>query len=450
MPYISRYNHIHPLRDGNCLAFNALTGAVGMMTAENFAVYERLCVMLSDGQPVQLTEEEKLLLSQLGYGGFVTEADGSELERLKFRYRDSRYDMSSLGLVVAPTMACNMGCDYCFEANKSGRMTPKVVEGLIEFIERRAPKLEDFQVTWYGGEPLLAMDIIEDLTASFVDLEKQYKFKFSAGGVMTNGYLLTKEKVDRFANLRLGEIQVTIDGPARVHNRKRPLKNGKDSFDVILTNLAYACAQIPTVIRVNVDRSFTPETIRELLVELDAAGLKNKTCIYFGHLEPATVACANIAESCFETKAYSQAELEYYRILLDEGFRVEKLPQPILTFCLAQRRNSFLIDPDGDLYRCFNYVGDKTKVTGNILQDVDYKNEEFLRLFSFDPFEVGSCRDCEILPICMGGCPSRRSDRSIDESEFCDSWKYNLRPMLELVAQSRQQSNPVTTQETQK
>ena len=454
MPSISRFNHMQRLHDGNYLAFNAATGAVGLMTSENFAVYEQLCGKLSNGRPMALTDEEQVLLGQLSYGGFVKDDGVSECEDLKFRYRDSRYETTSLGLVIAPTMACNMACEYCFESNKAGRMSAKVVEGLIGFVERRAPKLVDFQVTWYGGEPLLALDIIEDLTTAFVDLQKEHGFSYGAGGIMTNGYLLTRENVDRIKNLRVGEVQVTIDGPARIHNRKRPLKNGKDSFDIIMANLSYACTQFPIVIRINVDKSFTPGIINELLVELDAAGLKNRAGIYFGHLEPSTVACANIAESCYETKAYSQTELAYYRLLLDEGFTIEKLPQPILTYCLAQRRNSFLIDPDGDLYRCFNYVGDKSKVTGNVLQDVDYKSAEFLRLFNFDPFEQDSCRDCGILPLCMGGCPARRADRSIDESEFCDSWKYNLNPMLELIAQSRRQASAATTsrptQETQK
>ena len=101
--------------------------------------------------------------------------------------------------------------------------------------------------------------------------------------------------------------------------------------------------------------------------------------------------------------------------------------------------NSFLIDPDGDLYRCFNYAGDKSRAMGNVQQSVNYDHPEFSRLFAFDPFENASCRECDIMPLCMGSCPSRRIDRKVPDEEVCDSWKFNLEPMLELVALSRQQ-----------
>lgn len=413
---------------------------MGLLSDDNCATYETISEKLSTDLSPAWSESEATLMKQLSYGGFITDHKDSDFEQLKFRYRQHRYDSRSMGLVIAPTMACNMGCAYCFESNKHGRMTPKVVEGLIEFVEKRGPILQDFQVTWYGGEPLLALDIIEDLATAFMDLAKEYKFAFSAGGIMTNGYLLSKDNVDRIKRLQLGEIQVTIDGPARIHNQKRPLKNGKDSFHTIIENIAYAATQVSTVIRINVDKSFTLDMIKELCDELDSAGLKNKVGMFFGQLEPSTVACANIAESCYGTKSFSETEMEFYRVLSTEGFTVEKLPQPILTFCLAQRQNSFLIDSDGDLYRCFNYVGDKSKAVGNILNPVDFTHPEFLRLFSFDPFEHRICRDCSILPMCMGGCPARRSDRDMDESEYCDSWKYNLFPMLELIAHSRSQA----------
>jgi uncharacterized protein len=114
--------------------------------------------------------------------------------------------------------------------------------------------------------------------------------------------------------------------------------------------------------------------------------------------------------------------------------------------------NSFLVDPDGDLYRCFNFAGDKSKSMGNIRNPIDYQHPEFTKLFQFDPFEDGDCRRCTILPICMGGCPAKRFDRNLPKNQVCDSWKYNLQPMLELIAYARtrqqQQRAEPTTQES--
>ncbi len=439
MPKLSQFNHFQPWRDGNYLAFNAVTGAVGLMTAENYAVYQRLVEKLSEGSDNGLNSQERVLLDQLQYGQFVVDNSLSELDWLKFRYRKIRYEPNSMGLVIAPTMACNMACEYCFEANKKGKMTPRVVEAVVGFVEKKAGQMTDLQTTWYGGEPLLALDIVEDLTESFVDLSQEYNFAYTCGGMISNGYLLDQKAADRLAELKIGEVQITIDGPARIHNQKRPLKNGRDSFDTIIRNIQYAVTKLPVVIRVNLDKSFSAEVIKELLGELEEAGLSNKVALYFGQLEPATKTCANISDSCHETRAFSRTEIDYYRILLERGFPIQKLPHPVATYCFAQLANSFLIDHEGEMYRCFNYAGDKSRSMGNIQEQVSYQHPEFNHLFAFDPFENEQCRSCQIMPICMGGCPSRRADRGVDEEEICDSWKYNLEPMLELVALSQQQ-----------
>lgn len=436
---LSQFNHILPYRDGYYLAYNATTGALGLITAENFATYRRLAEKLSNGGPRELDAQEQELATQLQYGGFLVDASLPELDWLKLRYRKVRFDTSALGLVIAPTMACNMACPYCFEDNKRGRMSPRVVESLLGFVEKQAPDLKEVQTTWYGGEPLLAFDIIEDITESMLDLAEEYDFKYQCSGVISNGYLLDKKITDRLAEMKVGQVQITIDGPGRIHDQKRPLKNGRGSYENIMSNLQYAAGKLPIVIRINIDKSFTPEIVGELLDELDAAGLRNKAAVYFGQLEPATKVCSNISESCFETKAYSQAEIGYYKLLLDHGYYIQKLPQPIVTFCFAQLANSFLIDPEGEMYRCFNYAGDKSHSMGNVAEKANYRHPEFHHLFSFDPFEHNACRSCDIMPICMGSCPSRRMDREVSDDEICDSWKYNLEPMLELLALSRQQ-----------
>ena len=179
--------------------------------------------------------------------------------------------------------------------------------------------------------------------------------------------------------------------------------------------------------------------INELLDELDAAGLRESLAVNFALMEPATEVCANIHESCYDTAGFSEVETEFYTMLLDRGFRVDKLPSPTTAACMAQLINAYVIDHDGDLYRCFNYVGNKDKSCGNMSQEINYLHPEFLRLFNFDPFENERCRECNVLPLCQGGCPSRRFDRNISDDEQCESWRFNLMPMLDLIARSHQQ-----------
>lgn len=446
---LSRYNYFGRWRDGYYLAYNARSGAVALLTEENYSVLQELIQKITNKNTEHLNADEQQLLQQLQYGQFVRPDEPAELDYLRFECQRARFDPSALGLVIAPTLACNMACTYCYEETKKGRMSDAAVDAAVGFVERQAKGLKDLTISWYGGEPLLAMDLIETLTGRFLQLAEQHGFNYSSM-VITNGYRLDQPTVDRLRNLKVFGAQVTLDGPSTLHNRKRPLVNGQPSFDTIIRNLVYASTRIGIGIRVNVDKEYTPETVGQLLDELEAAGLRDRLSIHFALMEPATEVCSNISENCYDTAGFSTVETEYYSMLLDRGFRVDKLPQPASAACMAQMINTFVVDPDADMYRCFNYVGNKSRSCGNLANDVDYSNPEFLRLFAFDPFENERCRACGVLPLCMGGCPSRRLDRAVTADQQCESWRYNLEPMLDLIALSRRQENRKVSQEARK
>jgi uncharacterized protein len=85
---------------------------------------------------------------------------------------------------------------------------------------------------WYGGEPLLAIDTIDYLTQEFLKLCGD-KVKYTAA-MVTNGYNLNKDNVNRLKKLKVKRVQITIDGPKIIHDERRKLSNGKGSFDKII------------------------------------------------------------------------------------------------------------------------------------------------------------------------------------------------------------------------
>lgn len=445
----SRFNYFGPWHNGYYLAYNARSGALAVLTADNYAQLQSVLRKIADLQTDRLTDEEQQLLQQLQYGSFVQPADPPELEYLKFECHNARFDRSTLTLVLSPTMACNMACTYCYEETRRGRMSAETVQAALDFVERQAPQLKRLAVSWYGGEPLLALDIIESLTTGFLRLSEKYGFNYSSA-VITNGYLLDRAAVDRLCELKVTDAQVTIDGPAEVHDRKRPLANGRSSFDTILRNLDYAAKRLRISVRVNVDKEHTPATVARLLDELESAGLRGRVFPHFALMEPATRVCSNISENCYDTAAFSKVETDYYAMLLERGFGINRLPAPCFTACMAQLVNSYVVDHDGDMYRCFNYVGDKSHSCGNLSAEVDFRHPEFQRLFAVDPFEYERCRECSVLPLCQGACPSRRLDRDLTGDEQCESWRFNLPSMLDLIARSRWQQASNSTQEVRK
>jgi uncharacterized protein len=190
-------------------------------------------------------------------------------------------------------------------------------------------------------------------------------------------------------------------------------------------------------LRINVDRALTAAAVAELLDILADAGLHRRLFVHFGHVNPATNACRSIGEACLGAEEFAQVEVEYYRMLLDRGFLLDRIPLPQSVSCMAGMVNAFLVDPEGDLYRCYLYAGDKSKSIGNIRNPIDYQHPDYRRMFAFDPFDDPTCRECFLLPTCMGGCPARRAYQGMTGEQLCKDWKYNLQPMLEIAAETQ-------------
>ena len=71
-------------------------------------------------------------------------------------------------------------------------MSVTVQDNIIEFVKKNIYRYKDMRVEWFGGEPLLCMDIIEKLSASFIEICRKAHKGYSAG-ITTNGYLLSFE-----------------------------------------------------------------------------------------------------------------------------------------------------------------------------------------------------------------------------------------------------------------
>ena len=73
-------------------------------------------------------------------------------------------DPSSLNLFLFSTEHCNFRCTYCYEDYKIGRMMPEVVSGIKNLLHHRYKTLKMLQISWFGGEPLLAKNVIFEIS----------------------------------------------------------------------------------------------------------------------------------------------------------------------------------------------------------------------------------------------------------------------------------------------
>ena len=168
---LSRYNFLKQYDDAT-IFFNATTCALAVVD-ENFLR------VLDDVKNNSYDEKnyDAQLIADMKSSGCLVEDDVDELERLEFYRNLAKYDMTNFGLTIAPTLDCNFRCKYCFETHPKGKMSAETQAALVKFVESRIERAKNFSVTWYGGEPLLAKEIIfhvvKDTQKIFVDNGKR-------------------------------------------------------------------------------------------------------------------------------------------------------------------------------------------------------------------------------------------------------------------------------------
>ena len=202
---LSRYNFLKRY-DDTTIFFNAATCALAVVD-ENFLR------VLEDVKNNSYDEKnyDSQLIADMKSSGCLIEDDVDELERLEFYRNLAKYDMTNFGLTIAPTLDCNFRCKYCFEAHPKGKMNSETQAALIKFVESRIERVKNFSVTWYGGEPLLAKEIIWHLSEKFLELCEKFSIEYEAF-IVTNASLLEDSDVEQFKKYNINGAQITIDG----------------------------------------------------------------------------------------------------------------------------------------------------------------------------------------------------------------------------------------------
>lgn len=431
---ISKYNNIIETDNEKKIAFNSITCALAEVDENFMSIYNNIENIIYD----ELNAVNKELVDNMIEGGYIVKDEVDEFKLIKFNHLKAKYNTNSLGITIAPTLECNFACPYCYETPKKGYMSEEIQSAIIKMVEARAAKINDLSITWYGGEPLLGKDIIIALSTKFIEICERYNVVYNAS-MITNGYMLNEETVDKLKELKITDYQITIDGPPEIHNSRRKLKAGKgETFYRLINNIKLLKSRdLKPHIRVNIDR--TNEGCIDELLRILKENYLNDIIINIGHVRGDTDACSSIEGECLSDKEYSEFEFEYKDLLKKHGFTnassLEYYPKAKYNYCGADCISSFVVDAEGYMYKCWNEIGDVGTSIGNILEVIDNNiedskaNEEYtyvnnLRYMLWSPFEFEDCRKCWLLPICMGGCPyNGMQNKNLPK---CEKWRYTI------------------------
>ena len=194
--------------------------------------------------------------------GYLVREDVNEKKLREYRCIKYLTD-NRLHLVLHITQACNFRCSYCYMDFKPVYMHADVQQGIVNYIRQNIQRFKSVRIDWFGGEPLMGMDIIERISKEVMEICREHKKPYVAM-VTTNGYNLTAENVKKLMSCKVTHIAVTIDGTKEMHDSQRTLANGDSTFDQIINNLRYIRDNIKSrtltvSIRTNITRNHIPK-----------------------------------------------------------------------------------------------------------------------------------------------------------------------------------------------
>ncbi len=258
-----------------------------------------------------------------------------------------------LHLILLPTEACNFRCVYCYESFQYKRMDPAVVEGVKNLLTHRVPTLNEVSISWFGGEPLLATDIMTRILEHVRELREKHPQCGLSSDATTNGYLLTPQLLSRLAGLGMNRYQISFDGPRPYHDSKRVLAGGRGTYDRIWGNLLAirdSDADARITVRVHVSRE-NVEAMPEFVREYEAAfGTDPRFEIFVRQLS--RLGGPNDADLPILGGSEGTDPVQRIR----ESIRAKGLRQldarPEGSICYAAKGNSFVVRSNGRVNKC--------------------------------------------------------------------------------------------------
>ncbi|MDD4032119.1 MAG: SPASM domain-containing protein [Bacteroidales bacterium] len=448
----SLYNFLIKVDNTNYLLYNSLSN--GLLLIQNEKEIELVKQILYE-HPLNRKDInlENIFFDQLYINGIIIDQSTDEKDIINKRIEAiQQFKTNELFLTICPTNRCNMACPYCFEHNKPirGKMENKIIDRILSYVESTlgsTNNIEGLNVTWYGGEPLLAPDVIRNLSGGFIQSIEKNNLKYNAD-IITNGVLLNERNWELLKSCQIKSAQVTIDGNKITHNKSRLLKGrNRDSYYLLLNNLSCKPHDFALRIRINANKEVA-ENLNEFLDDLERFNIwpqHAKTVnLSFHRRENFSGNSHQVVENFLSEYDFFKAKTRFTKMKLTHynnwakkaGKELAKyafhFPTPSHTTCAeVALPNSFAIDQCGQMYKCWGVVNHESEVIQNIAEDFELLkvNEKVIKATNYNKFYFDDeCKACKFLPICNVDCMWKHTNPHL--AKTCCEWKYTLEKKL--------------------
>ncbi len=364
------------------------------------------------------------LFSYLTKKGVFVEEDADEVANFIAQIEKTENEMKEFTVTINPTLACNMKCWYCYETHKNmPAMSLNVKQATITLIKNLSDinTINRLNLSFFGGEPLLFFDriiigIINEAANTCGKKGIDLNIHFT-----TNAYLLTKKILEQMRGLNVS-FQITIDGNENVHNTVRKTKDDKPTYSTIIKNIHLTLSLGFSVgVRFNYTNRSLPSFI-DVLLDFQNIPSSQKKRLNFTFQRV-------WQDHDGDTEQIEKKVAEIERAFEEAELFVNSSNKFIIPYCYADKKNTVIINYNGDLYKCTARDFVSKNREGILTPDGNCKwNEKYKKRLSI---RHGSdlCRQCRIYPICHGGCSQMKLETATTEScpkGYDEEKKYNI------------------------
>ena len=424
----SKFNYTCKNDNGELLIYNTYIGAKSMCKIRSLLLQDRFLnnIPLSN---------EKVSANLLSKGIFVNENTDENLKLNNLIHRI--LSPSDLSFVISLTEKCNFLCKYCYESHSKMGLSLDVKHAIVNYIKNNIHKFTELNVTWFGGEPLLALDDIREMSREFMKICTFNRRKYTAS-MTTNGYFLDIETFKELLNNRIWSYQITLDGIKEIHDRLRPTVDGKPTFDVIVKNIEEIKKLKNKNFHIIIRSNLTSEIFDYLdeYVELMSyiCGNDERVSLSVCYASEWSDNIENNFKDTFIKERNNIFPLYEKFIKCNSKINFAFLLNPEDGACELGRNNRFFIRPNGELHKCSVRFENCKNIIGSFADNKIILNDNYYEKI-INPNMCSNFENCFFAPICKGEvCPAVRSTQNSN----CPDTKNQLSYILRLLDKTGQ------------
>jgi uncharacterized protein len=331
-------------------------------------------------------------------------------------------------LSLAVAQVCNLGCAYCYAREGGFGGAPKsmmleTAKASVDLMLADKQPGERAHLAFMGGEPLANRDVLRATTIYAAGRAEKQRVQLGFA-ITTNGTLLDESDAEFFEAYGFA-VTVSLDGPPELHDRLRPFKGGRGSFERIRRNVEPLLARQRRS-QVSARVTVTPQH-KDLPAILDAFVAMGFHSVGFspmlnspnGREEMSSADLANMLEGmvacgvAFERHTMAGERYPFANMLqaLREIRRGTHRPYP----CGAGA--GYLgVSAGGELFACHRFVDNDAGAMGSLGTGVD-RARQAAWLRERHVHRQLPCNGCWARYLCGGGC---HHETILHERRACD------------------------------